>query len=250
MNVVDFDRWPYPAWVAHRGAGRLAPENTLAAFRLGAHLGHRMFECDVKLSADGTLFLLHDDTLERTTNGAGVAGALAWRELSMLDAGHWHGPGYAGEPIPRLEAIARWMRANGCLLDVEIKPTAGTEVETGEAVALACAALWHDAEIPPLLTSFQPQALAAAQGAAPHLPRGLLLNELHDGWLEAARGLECVAVILKHTLVDAALVARAHATRLRIGVYTANEAADIDRVHAAGVDLVVTDAVDVYSPRE
>jgi glycerophosphoryl diester phosphodiesterase len=247
MNV-DFDHWPYPAWAAHRGAGKLAPENTLAAFRLGAHLGHRMFECDVKLSADGALFLLHDDTLERTTNGAGVAGALPWRELSLLDAGLWHGPGYAGEPIPRFEAIARWIRANRYLLDVEIKPTAGTESETGHAVAMACAALWSNADIPPLLTSFQPPSLAAAQQSAPHLPRGLLVNELWDGWMEVARRLDCAAVVLKHTLVDAALVSRAHAARLRVGVYTPNEAPDVDRVRAAGVDLVVTDAVDVYSP--
>ena len=66
--------WPYPRWIAHRGAGKLAPENTLAAFRLGAQHGYRMFECDAKLSADGVPFLLHDATLERTTNGQGRAG--------------------------------------------------------------------------------------------------------------------------------------------------------------------------------
>ena len=66
--------WPYPLWIAHRGAGKLAPENTLAAFRQGASFGYRAFECDVKLSADGQLFLLHDATLDRTTDGRGVAG--------------------------------------------------------------------------------------------------------------------------------------------------------------------------------
>ena len=64
------DAWPYPLWIAHRGAGKLAPENTLAAFRVGAAHGYRVFECDVKLSADGVPFLLHDATLERTTTGA------------------------------------------------------------------------------------------------------------------------------------------------------------------------------------
>ena len=73
--------WPYPRWIAHRGAGKLAPENTLAAFRLGAQHGYRMFECDAKLSSDGVLFLLHDATLERTTNGHGAAG-----ERSMATA--------------------------------------------------------------------------------------------------------------------------------------------------------------------
>src|SRR6185295_18645136 len=82
--------WPFPLWIAHRGAGKLAPENTLAAFRLGASHGHTAFECDVKLSADGVLFLLHDDTLDRTTSGRGAAGPRPWAELSRLDAGSWH----------------------------------------------------------------------------------------------------------------------------------------------------------------
>ena len=166
MITVDFDHWPYPAWVAHRGAGKLAPENTLAAFRLGAHHGYRMFECDVKLSTDGTPFLLHDDKLERTTDGVGIAGNLDWDALSRLDAGRWHSPGYAGEPIARFAALAGWVRANGLLLDVEIKPTTGTETETGHAVAKACLELWQDADVPPFITSFQPQSLAAARASA------------------------------------------------------------------------------------
>jgi glycerophosphoryl diester phosphodiesterase len=246
---VDFDHWPYPPWVAHRGAGQLAPENTLAALRLGAQHGYRMFECDVKLSADGTPFLLHDDKLERTTDGAGVAGALPWHELCRLDAGRWHSPAYAGEPIPTLRQVASWVRANDYLLDLEIKPTAGVETETGSVVAEACAAIWHDAGIPPLLTSFQPRSLEAARDTAPQLPRGLLVHEQWEGWFGMAQQLGCVAIVLKHTLVGAALVQRAHAARMRVGVYTPNAVPDVERVRAAGVDMVVTDAVDVYSPR-
>jgi len=84
--------WPYPRLAAHRGAGKLAPENTLAAFRLGYAHGYRMAELDVKLSADGVAFLLHDNTLDRTTNVRGRADALNWRQLSLLDAGSWHSP--------------------------------------------------------------------------------------------------------------------------------------------------------------
>lgn len=248
VTIIDFDHWPYPKWVAHRGAGKLAPENTLAAFRLGARHGYRMFECDVKLSAEGTPFLLHDDTLERTTDGCGIAGALPWPELRGLDAGSWHGTAYAGEPIPTLASITSYVRANGFLLDVEIKPTAGTETETGRAVASACAALWHEAGVPPLLTSFQPASLAAACEAAPQLPRGLLVDELWDGWFYVAQQLGCVAIVLKHTLIDARIVARAHAARLRTGVYTPNEPTDVERVLAAGADMVITDAVDIHSP--
>lgn len=248
MMTVDFDHWPYPGWAAHRGAGKLAPENTLAAFRLGAQYGFSMFECDVKLSADGVPFLLHDDTLERTTDGNGVAGSLTWQALSAFDAGGWHGSVHAGEALPTLRQIAAWVRANDYRLDLEIKPTKGTETETGRAVATSCLSLWQDAAVPPLLTSFQPHALAAAHEAAPELPRGLLIGEPWPGWFEWAQQNGCVAIVLKHTLVDATLVQRAHAARLRVGVYTPNDVRDVERVRAHGVDLVVTDAVDVYSP--
>ncbi|HZN47083.1 MAG TPA: glycerophosphodiester phosphodiesterase family protein, partial [Ramlibacter sp.] len=154
--------WPYPRWVAHRGAGRLAPENTLAAFRLGAAHGYRMFECDVKLSADGVPFLLHDATLERTTNGVGVGGDQPWDQLARLDAGSWHSRTHAGEPLPTLENIARYCRANGFLLNIEIKPTPGIEARTGEVVADHAERLWRGAPVPPLLTSFRPESLAAA----------------------------------------------------------------------------------------
>ncbi|PCH55639.1 MAG: glycerophosphodiester phosphodiesterase, partial [Burkholderiaceae bacterium] len=89
--------WPYPRFIAHRGAGKLAPENTLAAFRHGASFGYRMFEFDVKLSADGKPILMHDATLDRTTTGKGRVDALTLGELAALDAGGWHSPAYAGE---------------------------------------------------------------------------------------------------------------------------------------------------------
>src|SRR5512147_441203 len=134
--------WPYPLWIAHRGAGKLAPENTLAAFRLGASHGYRAFECDVKLSADGVPFLLHDATLERTTPASGTAGERPWSELSRLDAGSWHSRAFAGEPLPSLEAIARYVQHNRFALNIEIKPTPGAEHDTGVAVGAACQRLW------------------------------------------------------------------------------------------------------------
>jgi len=187
MQTLRTASWPYPRWIAHRGAGKLAPENTLAAFRLGAEHGYRMFECDAKLSADGVVFLMHDATLERTTSGQGIGGDLPWHALSQLDAGSWHSRTYAGEALPTLEALARFCMANGYFLNIEIKPTPGTEAATGEAVARQAAQLWQGAAVPPLLTSFKPDALAAAQTAAPELPRGLLVDTLWSGWFEKAQ---------------------------------------------------------------
>jgi len=242
--------WPYPRWFAHRGAGKLAPENTLAAFRVGAAHGFRAFECDVKLAADGVPFLLHDATLDRTTSGRGLAAALPWSELSRLDAGGWHGRAWAGEPIPSFAAIARYCLRNAFALDVEIKPTPGAERETGRAVAAMAAALWASAAAPPLLSSFLPDALEGARETAAALPRALLLDTLRSGWLDEARALGCVAVVFNHALVDAALLATVRGAGMRTCVYTVNDPAEARRLDALGIDGIVTDAVDRFSPAE
>lgn len=240
--------WPYPRWIAHRGAGKLAPENTLSAFRLGARYGYRMFECDAKLSADGEVFLMHDATLDRTSNSSGIGGDQNWHALSQLDAGGWHSREYAGEPLPRLEALARFCLASGHHLNIEIKPTPGTERATGEIVAREAARLWHGQAVPPLLTSFKPESLAGAQAVAPALPRGLLLETLRDGWLEEAQALGCVAVVCNYALWDAAMVGRVHAQGMRAWSYTVNDESVAQHLMALGTDGIITDRVDLFSP--
>ena len=240
--------WPYPRWIAHRGAGKLAPENTLAAFRLGAAHGYRMFECDAKLSSDGEVFLMHDATLERTTNGQGMGGEHSWHQLSKLDAGGWHSPAFAGEPLPRLQALARFCLANDHHLNIEIKPTPGTELHTGEVVAREAARLWSGQAVPPLLTSFKPEALAGARSTAPELPRGLLLDTLWDGWLEQAQALGCVAVVCNHTLWHTDTVAQVHSAGMRALSYTVNDEPAAQHLMALGTDGIITDRVDLFSP--
>lgn len=240
--------WPYPRWIAHRGAGKLAPENTLAAFRVGAAHGYRMFECDVKLSSDDAPFLLHDATLERTTNGSGTAGALPWLALARLDAGRWHSPGFAGEPLPTLEDIARYCLEHDYRLNIEIKPTPGTEYHTGEVVAAAAARLWQGQPIPPLLTSFQPDALNGARSAAPELPRGLLLDRLWTGWLETALILDCVAVVCQHELWDRSSLTQARSAGLRCLGYTVNDATTAGHLLDLGLDGLITDRIDLFAP--
>jgi glycerophosphoryl diester phosphodiesterase len=248
--------WPYPRWVAHRGAGRLAPENTLAAFRLGARHGYRMFECDAKLSADGVPFLMHDATLGRTTNGrelfgpaaSEVGGDHAWSELSRLDAGGWHSRAFAGEPLPTLENISRFCLGNGYLLNIEIKPTPGTERETGQVVARHADRLWNNAPVPPLLTSFRPEALEAAMETAPNLPRGLLLDSLWKGWLETALSLECAAIVCNHALWDRSTVTQAQSAGFRCLSYTVNDEWAARRLLDLGTDGIITDRVDLFSP--
>ncbi|EJE52670.1 glycerophosphoryl diester phosphodiesterase [Acidovorax sp. CF316] len=240
--------WPYPRWIAHRGAGKLAPENTLAAFRLGAQHGYRMFECDAKLSRDGVPFLMHDATLQRTTNGRGTGGDLDWSALSQLDAGGWHSRAHAGEPLPTLEALARYCIANAYFLNIEIKPTPGQDDATGRVVAETAARLWQDQAVPPLLSSFQPVALASARATAPQLPRALLVDVHRQGFVDEAHGLGCVAIVCNHALWDAALVATVHGQGMRALSYTVNDPWAVQRLIALGTDGIITDRVDLFSP--
>lgn len=256
--------WPYPRWIAHRGAGTLAPENTLAAFRLGANWGYRMFECDVKLSSDGVPFLLHDDTLTRTAlpltpppspdpQASAVAGDYPWHTLAQLDAGAWHSSAYSGEPLPTLKSIARFCISNGYLLNIEIKPTAGTERHTGEVVAQHAWRLWQGVAVPPLLTSFDIAALEGAMATHPELPRGLLIHALEGQtwaqWLGHASLLQCQAIVCNHALWNAESVALAKAAGFRLLSYTVNDDQEAQRLLDLGTDGLITDRVDHFQPQ-
>jgi glycerophosphoryl diester phosphodiesterase len=240
--------WPYPRWVAHRGSGKLAPENTLAAFRLGASHGYRMFECDAKLSSDGVVLLLHDDTLNRTTNGLGIAGHQSWGALSQLDAGSWHSALFAGEPLATLESVTRFCLANGYCLNIEIKPTTGRETDTGRIVAEVADRLWAESPVPPLLTSFSPDALAGARETAPDLPRGLLLESLWTGWLDTALKLGCAAVVCDHALWEQSTLDQVHQAGLRTLAYTVNTETEVQRLLALGIDGIITDNIVNFRP--
>ncbi|RPH28857.1 glycerophosphodiester phosphodiesterase [Buttiauxella warmboldiae] len=235
--------WPYPKVAAHRGGGKLAPENTLAAIDVGARYGHTMIEFDAKLAKDGHIFLLHDDTLERTSNGWGVAGDLPWDKLLNVDAGSWFSNEFKGEPLPLLSQVAARCHQHGMMVNIEIKPTTGSDTETGKAIALAARELWQG-QTAPLLSSFSIKALEAAQRAAPELPRGLLLDEWRDDWRELTTRLGCVSIHLNHKLLDELRVRELKAAGLHILVYTVNNPQRAATLLRWGVDIICTDLID------
>jgi glycerophosphoryl diester phosphodiesterase len=246
--------WPYPAWIAHRGAGRQAPENTLAAFQFGYSYGYRMFECDVKVSSDDVAYLMHDATLDRSTNGKGSALNMSWAELSQLDAGAWHSAAYAHERLPRLEAIAAYVQAHDCHINLEIKPVPGTESHTGATVARMARELWRSGAasqshaVPPLLSSFSVEALAAAQAAAPELPRALLVDFIPDDWLAQLKSLDCVALDVNGKRTPDEVIAEAIAKGYRVLSYTVNDLELATRLLKQGVSGIITDEVHRFSP--
>ncbi|QGZ62517.1 glycerophosphodiester phosphodiesterase [Paraburkholderia acidisoli] len=241
--------WPYPRVAAHRGGGTLAPENTLAGLRTGARFGHTMVEFDAKLSADNVAFLLHDDTVDRTSNGHGAAARLRYEELARLDAGSWRDAQFAGERMPTLAQVAACCGELKLAANVEIKPCEGRDGETGRLVAQETARLWANAPLPgPLLSSFSYAALEAARESTPQLPRGMLYERVPEDWQAQTAALGCVSLHASHRHLDAALVARIKAAGLFILVYTVNDLARARELVRWGVDTICTDRIDLIGP--
>lgn len=202
-----------------------------------------MVEFDVKLSADNVLFLMHDATVDRTTNGRGRVSGKVWRELAQLDAGSWYSADFVGEPVPTFANALMFCRKNAIAVNAEIKPCPGRERETGAAVALEANAVWGEQEPAPLLSSFSELALEGARAAVPHLPRGLLFDTVPEDWLARCQRLGCVSVNVNWRRLTAQIVAQAHAVGLAVACYTCNERAAVQALAKAGVNTIITDEI-------
>lgn len=240
--------WPYPRIIAHRGGGLLAPENTLAGLAFARNLGFRGVEFDVKLTEDGMPILMHDDTLDRTTDGHGSVAETEYEDISQLDAGGWFGNEFIGEPVPAFASAVALCREAGLWANVEIKPCPGQERETGEVVARMAKQLWSGAELPPLLSSFSAIALEAAAVEAPELPRALLVVDVPANWRAQMARLQCVAMHVGHQNLDAQSVEAAHAAGYGVLAYTVNDSQRALDLLDWGVDAMVTDQLEVITP--
>ena len=238
--------WRWPRVLAHRCGGRLAPENSLRGLDLAAAAGCRGVEFDVMLAACGTPVLMHDETLERTTNGSGRVAdtpACALATLRLRDA--LGRP--TGEPVPTFaQAMQRCLQL-GLAANVEIKPTRGQESETGELVGRTALARESASLAPPLLSSFSITALQGAARAAPSLPRARLYETVPDDGIEVALGMACVAIVVDVESVDDTLIEAAHAAGLGLACYTENDVQRGVRWLARGLDAVITDQPDGWN---
>lgn len=249
-----------PLVLAHRGASAYAPENTLAAFRLARELGADGIELDVQLTRDKIPVVIHDDTVDRTTDGTGRVNELSIGEIARLDAGTWKADKYCGEPIPTLasvfEALADWLRPAGrlkpgmsrraCLVNVELKTerlmTDGLEREALNVIAR------YGVGDRILLSSFSPFALARAKSINPRLPRGLLYENgmpihLRRVWLRFLADPQ--AMHPQHRLIDADYIQWANGKRLMVNTWTVDEPAEARRLAQLGVHAIITNKPDV-----
>lgn len=240
---VPAPAWALPRVFAHRCGGALAPENSLAGLRIAAAAGFRAVEFDVMLSADGSPWLIHDETLDRTTNGNGPVCHTHDDALAALDAGARRHPAFAGEPLPTLRDAARLCRALGLQANVEIKPASGFEVETGRVVARAIADLWQGAPWP-LVSSFSTEALAAARAVAPNLPLGLLWSRLPEDWPAQLAALDVYSLHCAWNAIDDDALARARALGIPVLCYTVNERPQAEALFRRGASAIFSDRID------
>ncbi|MGI9026257.1 MAG: glycerophosphodiester phosphodiesterase [Burkholderiaceae bacterium] len=218
--------WPGPRRLAHRGGGALAPENTIAAIRVGIAHGYRAVEFDVMLTADDVPVLMHDPDFGRTITGEGRVAETSSLDLVRRDAGSWFdAERFAGETVPLYEDVVRFCRAHRVWMNVEVKPSPGAEKQTGHIVAETTARLFADehAAALPLFSSFSIDALVEARAHAPHIARGLLVEELVDGDIEQAHALDCISMHVDHRHLERATVERLHDAGFAILAYTVND---------------------------
>jgi len=246
--MLNTTRWPYPRVIAHRGGGTVAPENTLVALRIAASIGFGGVEFDVKLAKYGVPVLIHDDTLDRTSNGTGPVVERDAAELRALDAGSWFGNEFAGEHIPTFEAASTLCRPLRLWANIEIKPDAGNAEDTGRIVALLAAIYWKDSSPAPLLSSFSEAALAAARAQSPGLPRALLVEDVPADWALRTRSLGCRALHCRQDAVTVDLVNAVHEAGLGLLVYTVNDTGRAIALFEMGVDAIVTDELREIGP--
>jgi glycerophosphoryl diester phosphodiesterase len=225
-----------PIWIeAHRGDSANAPENTLAAFRRAAKLGVRSTELDVHPSLHGTLVVLHDETLERTTDGAGPVGDKTVEELRRLDAGSWFRAQYAGERLPTLRQVLQLLAPTQTALNIEIKASARTRNVAKSVVGLL---RQFGKEREYTVSSFDLEAVLAVRAIAPETTLALI-----------GEGPQMLPPAIEHrlpwihchrTTLDERLVAAAHAADIRLNVWTVDDPAEMLRWQGMGVDKLCT----------
>lgn len=231
-----------PRVIGHRGAAENAPENTLESFRAAAAEGAGWVEFDAKLTADNAIIILHDDDLDRTTNGKGPAKLKTLAELQSLDAGAWFKPGFAGARIPTLAETVALLNELDLSANVELKPCPGRERETASLIMAALRRLWPASKPLPLVSSFVPECLRVAQAEAPEFPRGLLLEEHPLDWLARARGVGAVSVNIWERDATPDWCREIKSAGYGLLAYTVNSVERAAELFAWGVDGVFTDA--------
>jgi glycerophosphoryl diester phosphodiesterase len=217
--------------IAHRGASGRFPENTLRAFEAAIAAGVEMCELDVQLTRDGELVVIHDDTVNRTTNGTGTVRAMTLRELKTLDAGSKFGAQFANERIPTLEEVLTLV-SRRCGLNIEIKARG--------AESKLCALIGAHLIDPILVSSFDWDVLTHVRRVASEIPVGLLASRSPSRLLAAAVKMKADAINPRFDMVTEEFCVAAHQRGMRVYAWTVDALDAMQKLIAYGVDGIVT----------
>lgn len=232
--------------IGHRGASAAAPPNTMAAFHKAVEMGADGVELDVHLSADSTPVVIHDFTVDSTTDGSGRVAELSLAQLKELDAGSHFDPQYANERIPTLEEVFAGV-GQQLLINVELKVMGRSDHGMGEAVARLVHRFGLEERV--IVSSFNPLALYSFHRAAPHLPIGLLYSPLPYSWLArifawTMRDLSFQAVHPHVSMAKRKAIQRAHAQGRRVITWTVDDKDKMRDLAVWGVDGIITNHPD------
>lgn len=222
--------------IAHRGASGRFPENTLSAFRAAIEAGADMCELDVRLSRDGVMVVIHDDTVDRTTNGSGTVARMTFDELRRLSAGARFGSEFNDQKIPTLDDVFAVMNGR-CGLNIELKAF-GVERHVCEAIRS------HGAFATSIVSAFDWDALRHIHYMEPAIRIGLLASRWPARLLAAATEIEAYSIHPRHDLVTEDLCIAAHQRGLSVYTWTVDDPAVMRRLIAEGVDGIMTNYPD------
>jgi glycerophosphoryl diester phosphodiesterase len=233
--------------MAHRCGGALAPENTLPGLGITVALGGHGVEFDVMLSAEGTPWVIHDETLDRTTDAQGPVCEKSDAALALVDAGCRHHKAFRATRLPTFAVLMAGCRTLGLLPNVEIKPATGFERVTGTVVARTIVQRHWDAPGALVLSSFSEEALEAAGLEAPHLPRALLIDRVPEDWASRCSRLGVMAIHTNCAYLTRQQTEAIRGAGLQLAVYTENDPAHARELHAWGVACIITDRPDIVT---
>lgn len=234
-----------PLIFAHRGARRVAPENTLPAFAAALDMGADGVELDVHLSADGHLVVIHDFSVDKTTDGRGVVAQMTAAELQRLDAGSHFSAAFAGASIPRLEEVLDLLR-DRCRINIEIKSMDPYARDASDRVAAIIRERNLYEQV--IVSSFNPITLIKMRHLDPAIALGVLYDDTMPTFFRqvwAGPPISPQAQHPQHGLVDAGYMQWARNCGAQVNTWTVNEPAEARRLAALGVHTLITDVPDV-----
>ena len=230
-----------PPIIAHRGLSAAYPENTLLAFRKAKEAGLNWVEFDVMLSADEELIVIHDETLQRTTNGVGSVNDYSYAQLKEFDAGSWFSPKFKSERIPTLQEVVELLNQLRLCANIEIKAQAGYEALTVRNVLHTLKTHWNSTTSQPLISSFSVEILQQVRKQSATSLVGFLMHEWRDDWQRVADDLQAVTVNVNCDVLTAARVDGIKATNRLVLSYTVNNKEKASQLYGWGVDAVFSD---------